>query len=129
MHERAGTSWYDEDAGPVVRPYAMTRGRTGPPQGPRLDPVAFVVAEQRTGQEGAEPPLGPEHLAIVSLCRDRPAPLTRLSSELDLPVAVVRVLVGDLLDQGLVRVRRPVPVAEPPDVRLMRQVIAGLRAL
>ncbi|MBQ1161307.1 DUF742 domain-containing protein, partial [Streptomyces sp. A73] len=38
--------WFDDAAGPVVRPYAMTRGRTrSGAEGAQLDLIALVVAE------------------------------------------------------------------------------------
>jgi hypothetical protein len=39
------------------------------------------------------------------------------------------VLVGDLLELGRVTVGRPVPPAQLPDERILREVIEGLRAL
>ena len=36
--------WLDRDAGPVVRPYAVTRGRTGPAAGTSLGMIDVVVA-------------------------------------------------------------------------------------
>ncbi|MEU6395133.1 DUF742 domain-containing protein, partial [Streptomyces sp. NPDC046939] len=38
-------AWFDDEAGPVVRPYAMTRGRTSSAAQHRLDLIAVVVAE------------------------------------------------------------------------------------
>ena len=39
--------WFDDDAGPVVRPYAMTRGRTrSSADEARLDLIALVIAER-----------------------------------------------------------------------------------
>ncbi|WP_101255900.1 DUF742 domain-containing protein [Streptomyces barkulensis] len=136
--------WFDDAAGPVVRPYAMTRGRTRSATGSRIDPVALVVAETPADAAGeARPPafpgtagtaggtgvLGPEHLDIVARCRRAPQPVAELAAVLDLPVGVVRVLVGDLVEAELVRVSRPVPPAELPDERILRDVINGLRAL
>ncbi|MGW7518591.1 DUF742 domain-containing protein [Streptomyces sp. NPDC054796] len=174
--------WFDDAAGPVVRPYAMTRGRTRSSTGQhRLDLIALVIAESPDGAEdaagadstdgapgahptgtgpygdtglpyGAEPPYGaedpygddlpygdadlhayrtlaPEHLDIVKLCRASPLSVAELAAELDLPVGVVRVLIGDLIDAELVRVSRPVPPAELPDESILREVINGLRAL
>ncbi|CAM5573347.1 hypothetical protein STENM36S_06478 [Streptomyces tendae] len=66
---------------------------------------------------------------IVGLCRDSPQSVAELAAELDLPVGVVRVLVGDLVDIELVHVNRPVPPAELPDENILRDVISGLRAL
>ncbi|MGQ4444453.1 DUF742 domain-containing protein, partial [Streptomyces violaceoruber] len=37
--------WFDDEAGPVVRPYAMTRGRTSSAAQHRLDLIAVVVTE------------------------------------------------------------------------------------
>jgi len=36
-------SWLDREAGPVVRPYAVTQGRVAPTGG-EIDMMAFVVA-------------------------------------------------------------------------------------
>ncbi|MGW8376107.1 DUF742 domain-containing protein [Streptomyces sp. ODS28] len=155
--------WFDDAAGPVVRPYAMTRGRTHSGTGHhRLDLIAQVVAEEvepdperesepegnaADGQEArdareapsdddsferalhADRTLGPEHIDIVLLCRAAPQSVADLAAELDLPVGVVRVLIGDLVDAEWVRVTRPVPPAELPDESILREVIDGLRAL
>lgn len=139
--------WFDDAAGPVVRPYAMTRGRTrGSSDQAELDLIALVIAEDRDGpsdegpsDEGAsdgpydgpydDPALAPEHLDIVLSCRRSPRSVADLAAGLDLPVGVVRVLIGDLIDAELVRVTRPVPPAELPDEYILREVIDGLRAL
>jgi hypothetical protein len=42
---------------------------------------------------------------------------------------VVRVLIGDLVDEEMVHVTRPVPPAELVDENILRDVISGLRAL
>ncbi|MEV5439601.1 DUF742 domain-containing protein [Streptomyces sp. NPDC052682] len=121
--------WFDDEAGPVVRPYAMTRGRTTSPGQHRLDLIAVVVTEPHVEDPEADPTLSPEHVDIVELCRDTPQSVAELAAELDLPIGVVRVLIGDLVDAELVHVNRPVPPAELPDESLLRDVINGLRAL
>ncbi|MEW2398307.1 DUF742 domain-containing protein [Streptomyces sp. NPDC046862] len=121
--------WFDDDAGPVVRPYAMTRGRTSHAVQHRLDLIAVVVAETRADDEEADHSLSPEHVSIVELCGDTPQSVAELAAELDLPVGVVRVLVGDLVDEEMVHVTRPVPPAELVDESILRDVINGLRAL
>jgi hypothetical protein len=128
--------WFDDAAGPVVRPYAMTRGRThAGTEAARLDLIALVIA-QEPEDDAAEHDealedhsLAPEHLEIVRICRREPQSVAELAADLDLPVGVVRVFIGDLLDSGLVRVTRPVPPAELPDENILREVINGLRAL
>lgn len=121
--------WFDDEAGPVVRPYAMTRGRTTSAAQHRLDLIAVVVTEPHADDPEDDPTLSPEHVDIVELCRDSSQTVAELSAELDLPIGVVRVLVGDLVESELVHVNRPVPPAELPDESILRDVINGLRAL
>lgn len=121
--------WFDDEAGPVVRPYAMTRGRTTSAAQHRLDLIAVVVAETQADDPEADSTLSPEHVDIVELCRDAPQSVAELSAELDLPIGVVRVLIGDLVDGEFVHVNRPVPPAELVDESILRDVISGLRAL
>ncbi|MEV5568832.1 DUF742 domain-containing protein [Spirillospora sp. NPDC052269] len=133
---QGGEGWYDEAAGPVVRPYALTGGRTQY-DGHDLDMVALIeTADEpedpghvhglhRGGREAA---LDPEHEMILSLCRT-PLSVVEIASDLELPLGVVRVLLGDLLDRSLVRVRRPAPVAQFPGERVLKEVIDGIRAL
>ncbi|MDX3381779.1 DUF742 domain-containing protein [Streptomyces sp. V2] len=121
--------WFDDEAGPVVRPYAMTRGRTTGTGHHRLDLIAVVVAEPDAGDPEDDHTLSPEHVDIVGLCRVAPQSVAELAAELDLPIGVVRVLIGDLVDKKFVHVNRPVPPAELPDESILRDVITGLRAL
>ncbi|MEV1055460.1 DUF742 domain-containing protein [Streptomyces sp. NPDC049887] len=126
---RHAPRWYDDDAGPVVRPYAMTRGRTTSTAEHRLDLIALVVPEPAAQDPGRDQTLSPEHVEIVERCCTTPQSIAELAAGLDLPVGVIRVLVGDLVDGALVHVTRPVPPAELPDVSILREVINGLRAL
>ncbi|WP_329388065.1 DUF742 domain-containing protein [Streptomyces sp. NBC_01351] len=121
--------WFDDDAGPVVRPYAMTRGRTSHAGQHRLDLIALVVAEPAADDPVWDMTLSPEHAHILGLCRDRPQSVAELAADVDLAVGVVRVLIGDLVADELVHVNRPVPPAELPDESILREVIDGLRAL
>ncbi|MFG2194001.1 DUF742 domain-containing protein [Streptomyces sp. NPDC048639] len=121
--------WYDAEAGPLVRPYAMTGGRTSPGTGGvPLDLIALVTGDaDAIDAETAR--LGPEHRALLGLCDTRTLSVAELSADADLPVGVVRVLLGDLLDLACITVRRPVPPARLPDENILREVIDGLRAL
>lgn len=121
--------WFYYEACPVVRPYAMTRGRTSAATRHRLDLIALVVLDPAADDPGRDQTLSPEHVEIVERCAEQPQSIAELAAALDLPVGVVRVLVGDLVDDELVHVTRPVPPAELPDVSILREVINGLRAL
>jgi hypothetical protein len=127
--EPSGSRWYDNEAGPLVRPYAMTGGRTkSGPSSARFDLIALVTLD--TDAPGADDAtLGPEHRALVGLCRTETQSVAELAAGTDLPVGVVRVLLGDLLELRHVTVSRPVPPARLPDERILREVIEGLKAL
>jgi hypothetical protein len=127
MNSRGGDGerWFDQDAGPVVRPYAVTRGRTLPSGGLWFGLIDIVVQTGERSSEDFRP--GPEHRRILSLCR-HPIPVVDVTSEIDLPLGVVRVLLGDLTSAGMVRVIRA--QEEPdPDQRLLRMVLDGLESL
>ena len=125
-----GSQWYDHEAGPLVRPYAMTGGRTQPgPTGVRFDLIALVSLDTGAPAADDDTSLGPEHLTLIELCRTETQSVAELAAGADLPVGVVRVLLGDLLELGCVTVSRPVPPAQLPDERILREVIEGLRAL
>ena len=124
-HDGSGDRWFDREAGPVVRPYALTQGRTLPAGGASFDLIDVVIATSDRVPEHFRP--GPEHRRILGLCR-RPTPIVDLTSEIDLPLGVVRVLLGDLISEGLVRV---LTTQKQPatDQRLLRMVLDGLESL
>mgnify|MGYP001132926743 CR=1 FL=1 len=117
--------WLDHEAGPVVRPYAMTQGRVAP-EGGEFDLVAFVVATA-ADDSGAER-LQPEHHAIVAASWE-PISVVELASALDLSIGVVRVLLGDLRSAGLISLYEPPAASQPHDVDVLKAVVNGLRAL
>jgi len=121
---RAAHDWLDRDAGPVVRPYAMTQGRVAPAD--EFDLVAFVVS---AGPEAVPMPgLQPEHHAIVAAAWE-PISVVELASTLDLSIGVVRVLLGDLRSAGLISLYEPPAASQSHDVDLLKAVVNGLRAL
>ncbi|MFI6601678.1 DUF742 domain-containing protein [Nonomuraea sp. NPDC050536] len=118
--------WVDEEAGPVVRPYAVARGRTRS-SSTALDLLATVVSTGSPVPAQAE--LSGQHRRLLGVLDGRTRPVAEVASELDQPVGVVRVLLGDLLDHGLIRVRPPMDKTNSPTESLLREVINGLRAL
>ncbi len=117
--------WLDAEAGPVVRPYALTRGRTRH-SGESFDLVASVMA---TNARIADPTtLGPEHVSVLQLAR-APTTVADIASDVDLPLGVVRVLLADLRELGLVSIHTPVTMAERVDKQTLREVLNGLRGL
>jgi DNA-directed RNA polymerase specialized sigma24 family protein len=121
----AGHDWLDEDAGPVVRPYTMTGGRAHPITG-GLALLTYV--EALYAPEADLIHLQPEHRAILSMTR-KALSVAEIAGRLDLPVGVVRVLIGDLLQASLVSTFDSDSTVNPPDENILQAVIDGLRAL
>lgn len=116
--------WLDDDAGPVVRPYTLTGGRGRPAAG--LDLLAYVVA--RPAEPDATLYLLPEHRQILAAAW-QPISVAELSGRLNLALGVVRVVLGDLLSEGLIALQEPPDPATAPDDPTLEAVIDGLRAL
>lgn len=117
--------WLDGDAGPVVRPYALTRGRTRP-SGETLDVIAMVIAVRGAWADPVD--LEPEHFAVLRLCAV-PASVADLAADLDLPLGVIQILLADLRERSLVTVHNPIPPAGLHDPQLLKEVVDGLRRL
>ena len=120
--------WVDRDSGPVVRPYALTGGRTEPATGEILDLIAVVVAARSGLRTDDSAGLGPEHRKILALC-GQPATVADIASDTALPLGVVRVLLADLLVRGRLTVMRQPHAGERPSADLLEEVLHGLRAL
>ncbi len=120
-----GHSWLDQEAGPVVRPYTLTGGRSRPFTS-GLELLTHVEALYAPDADLVG--LQPEHREILSLTRTALS-IAELSGRLDLPVGVVRVLVGDLLQADLVSTFEANAAFRTPDDDILLAVIDGLRAL
>jgi hypothetical protein len=118
--------WYDEAAGPLVRPYAVTRGRTS---GARrdLDMITLVVAAHWDAQLER---MGKEYAEIVERCGS-PTSVAEISAELSLPLAVTKILIGDLIEMGYLLFRSPPgkKAGNLPDLQLLQAVLDGVRKL
>lgn len=113
----------DAAAGPLVRPYAMTHGRTR--ASADFDLITLVVAARPPRADEA---WEPEHLAILEQAR-RPVSVAELAAGANLPAGVVRVLLDDLRARGALIVRVPSARTSTPDLELLKAVADGLRAL
>ncbi|MFD0264358.1 DUF742 domain-containing protein [Kitasatospora indigofera] len=116
----------EEDSGPLIRPFAMTGGRTRPRYELALEAlVSASVDPQRLAT------LLPEHQRICSLCTEVKS-VAEVSALLSLPLGVARILVADLAEAGLVAIHQPASGGESgnqPDVTLLERVLSGLRKL
>ena len=112
----------DEDF--LVRPYAVTRGRTEPRY--QLEIEAIVETNRYDPRE--LPLLSPECRAILEFCRDWRS-VAEVSAVLQMPLGVARILIADLAAEGLVRIHQLDHAHGRPDVKLLERVLSGLRKL
>jgi hypothetical protein len=113
-----------QEPGRLVRPYSMTGGRTRPAD----DDLELETLVSTTSQGETSLTLSLERQSIALLCRDILS-IAEISARLDLPLGVVRVLVGDMAEEGLVTVHRPASVGDRPDLALLERVLYGLRTI
>ncbi|SDD07852.1 DUF742 domain-containing protein [Actinokineospora iranica] len=116
--------WFDEAAGPLVRPYAMTRGRTRP-NAPNLN----LVTQIRVSRSPSDPSsLTPEHLQIIELCKT-PLSVAEVAAYLNVPLVVVKVLISDLIERGDVLAGAMFQTTEITDTKLLQAVLDGIRRI
>ena len=110
----------------VVPVYAVTQGRTRA-AGEELPLEAVVTATPAAREQGAA--LHVEWRAIVAMCGE-PMSVAEIGAELQVPVGVARVLVGDLAHAGYLAVHLPeVPVhGDGPSPEVLGRLLDGLRA-
>lgn len=108
-----------------VRPYLLTGGRT------QSEIELNLETMLRTTEFGdsSSDELNLEPADIVLLCAE-PISLAELAARLELPLQVTRVLVGDLVTDGLLQIQPSAEFAsERPDLNLLERVLDGLQSL
>jgi hypothetical protein len=116
-------SWYDDEAGPLVRPYAVTRGRTRSRSD--LDLITLVVSNAYEN-----PAMDPEYVQILRIC-EYPQSIAEVSAKVGLPLAVIKILITDLIEHGYLIFQSPPPSmsTESPDMNILQAVLDGIRKL
>jgi hypothetical protein len=109
----------------LVRPYAVTGGRTKPRYDLPIEALISVAPYPRHDMTT----LTPEYKAIIDLCRNWRS-VAEVSALLRLPLGVARVLIADMAHEGLLRLHQSAPFTEgQPDLQLLERVLSGLRNL
>ncbi|WP_330240892.1 DUF742 domain-containing protein [Streptomyces sp. NBC_00525] len=118
-------SYDSEGDQPLVRPYAMTGGRTRPRYQLAIEALVSTTADP--AHMGT---LLPEHQRICHLCREVKS-VAEVSALLSMPLGVARILVADLAEAGMVAIHQPGngEAGGAPDVTLLERVLSGLRKL
>jgi Protein of unknown function (DUF742) len=117
--------WLDAEAGPLVRSFAMTGGRARSGAG-TFDLLAYVVATEPV--PSLTRMLQPEHRKILANTAF-PISVAELASHVDLPLGVVRVLLGDLLEFDAIAIHEPDVAQYLPEDDVLKAVIHALRTL
>ena len=114
----------DDDApsARVVRPYTLTGGRTTPK-------VELPFEGTLRREVGGIEPTDANLVRILELCDKRS--VAEVSAHVHMPIGVVRVLLGDLIEQGHVRVQATLTEDSSQDERreLIERTLRGLRTL
>ncbi|WP_316527314.1 DUF742 domain-containing protein [Kitasatospora brasiliensis] len=122
MNGRAALPGRDDDPD---RLYTITQGRSRAPEN-AFDLVTLIVAERPP-----VPGMQSEHARILRMCQ-APTAVVEVAAELALPIAVVKILLGDLLESGAVTARHPRFAPNRPrlpDLDTLKQVLHGLQRL
>ena len=122
-----GSVWErdDTDEPQLVRPYTLTAGRTDSRINLPLEAPIETLASTK-------PPRWPGNDVrgqIMTLCVDSPS-VAEVAAVLSLPLGVARVLIGDLVTQGHLRVHATLGDSTTDEERreLIGRTLRGLRA-
>src|SRR5690606_2255587 len=119
----------DDQPGALVRPYAVTRGRTRPKLEIALEALVETTVRGRASHaHGAH---GQEQQHIAMLCDGRLQSLAEIAARTQLPLGVGRVIIADMAADGLVAVYEPASLDDNEAVgtELLERVLSGLRRL
>ena len=120
---QAPGAWFDDDGGPLVRPYAMTGGRTRGSEH-ELNIITLVLTVASPTDEALEW----ERDEILRLCRT-PKSVAEVAAALDLPLTVVKVLLSDLIDRRYIVCRSPVLARHLQNASFLQVVLDGIEQL
>jgi len=119
---------HEEPTGALVRPYAVTRGRTRP----RVDVAMEALVETTDRGRQYITLVGREQQMIASLCDGNLQSLAEISARMRMALGVAKVLVADMAAEGLLAVYEPTSLENSNDAvgtELLERVLSGLRRL
>ena len=119
----------------LVRTFVLTRGRAQPTgTADELDVLTMVTAVPGKARTG----LQPEDLRVIDLCRGGYLSVIEVAGHLGQPLTITRILLGDLIDSGLMEVKASrkdsgsgaAGTPDDPDrLRTLERMLHGLQAL
>lgn len=113
--------------GGLVRPYAVTRGRTEPASEIAIEAVLVTTSQGRQEARFA----GRDMREIAHLCDKQALSLAEIASHVRVPLGVARVLVADMATEGLLALHETATEDDSYEGRmnLLERVLSGLRKL
>ncbi|HWG65520.1 MAG TPA: DUF742 domain-containing protein [Streptosporangiaceae bacterium] len=114
--------WLDADGGRLVRPYAVSEGRTSPAI--KLDMMSLVMTTGRVPMIEMDP----DREQTLTICAE-PTPIAEIAARLRLPAVVTKIIICDLQDAGAVITRPPREATDLHDPSLLQAVLDGLQRL
>ncbi|MEV6912883.1 DUF742 domain-containing protein [Amycolatopsis sp. NPDC051071] len=114
----------------IVRPYALTGGRTKANYALELETLISTKDHVTAGSLPAVASEQIECISIIEECRT-PRSVAEIAATLRVPLGVARVLISDAADAGLVSVHRTISGNDGAEAHLvlMERVLSGLRRL
>ncbi|MHC5257821.1 DUF742 domain-containing protein [Streptomyces sp. UC4497] len=108
----------------LVPLFVITNGRSLPPEH-EFEHTAMVTSA--VGSEAALRALTPEARTVMEVVTGGFLSVAEVAGHTQFPIGVVRILLAQLAEAGLLEVRQPVPAAELVDIDLVRAVRTGLQ--
>ncbi|GAA2324273.1 DUF742 domain-containing protein [Streptomyces kunmingensis] len=109
---------------PLVPLFVITNGRALPPDH-QYEHTALVTAAREA--EASVRALSPEARTVVDLVANGFLSVAEVAGHTHLPLGIVRILLAQLEEGGLILVRKPIPRAERVDRELVSAVLNGLK--
>lgn len=115
----------EDPRGALVRSYVVTRGRTEPLRDVAVE--AILLTTPRGQQEARFS--GRDKQVIASMCDGRALSLAEVAAYMHLALGVARVLVADMVTDGLLALHEPMQAEDDDRMEVLERVLSGLRKL
>ncbi|MBT3150064.1 DUF742 domain-containing protein [Streptomyces sp. CHD11] len=111
---------------PLVPFFVMAKGRVLPRES-EYEHTTMISAQAAAA--AAVRTLDPEAHVVMNLLADGYLSVAEVAAHTQLPLGIVRILLAQMAEDGLIHVRGPVPHAERHDPALLTAVLHGLERI
>lgn len=109
----------------LVPLFVITNGRALPPDN-AYERTTLVSAQE--GATASARTLSPEARQVLELVTEGFLSVAEVAAHTHLPLGIVRILLAQMEESGLIIARKPVPRAERVDREVLNAVLDGLKA-